>query len=140
MSSVDTAALILRLSLGAVVLAHGVNPALGQRQTRQHGGLVTSIGLRQGKLHAVLATATEIAAGLLLIVGLLTPFAAAAVVSTMTVALITAHLRNGFFIFPVQGGNSPPSLPRRPWRPPRSDPDVGRQTAFSASNSTAWQP
>ncbi|MFD4356297.1 DoxX family protein [Nocardia sp. NPDC058518] len=99
MSSVDTTALILRLTVGTVVLAHGVNHAWGDGKLTGTSGWFASIGLRPGMLHAVLATATEIAAGLLLIVGLLTPFAAAAVVSTMTVALITAHLRNGFFIF-----------------------------------------
>ncbi|WP_280221028.1 DoxX family protein [Nocardia neocaledoniensis] len=104
MSAVDTAALILRLTLGAVVLAHGINHAWGDGKLAGTAGWFASIGLRPEKLHAVLATATEIAAGLLLIVGLLTPFAAAAVVSTMTVALITAHLRHGFFIFrPGQG-------------------------------------
>ncbi|MFD3510220.1 DoxX family protein [Nocardia sp. NPDC058666] len=104
MNAVDTAALILRLTLGAVVLAHGVNHAWGGGKLAGTAGWFASIGLRPGKLHAVLATVTEIASGLLLIVGLLTPFAAAAVVSTMTVAMITAHLRNGFFIFrPGQG-------------------------------------
>ena len=35
----------------------------------------------------------------MLIVGFLTPLAAAGVVGVMTVALITNHLKNGFFIF-----------------------------------------
>ena len=38
-------------------------------------------------------------AGLLLILGLLTPLAAAGVVGTMVVALVANHIRNGFFIF-----------------------------------------
>ncbi|MFC6012235.1 DoxX family protein [Nocardia lasii] len=104
MSSVDTAALILRLTLGSVVLAHGVNHAWGGGKLAGTASWFASIGLRPGRLHAVLATVTEIVAGVLLIVGLLTPFAAAAVVSTMVVALITAHRTNGFFIFrPGQG-------------------------------------
>jgi putative oxidoreductase len=35
----------------------------------------------------------------LLVLGLLTPLAAAGVVGTMIVALVANHLRNGFFIF-----------------------------------------
>jgi putative oxidoreductase len=51
-----------------------------------------------------MATGTELGAGLLLVLGLLTPLAAAGAVGTMAVALVTAHLRNGFFIFrPGQG-------------------------------------
>lgn len=104
MSSVDTAALLLRSTLGAVLLAHGVNHAWGAGALTATGAWFASIGLRPGRLHAVLATATEIAAGALLLAGLLTPFAAAAVIATMAVALITAHRGNGFFIFrPGQG-------------------------------------
>jgi putative oxidoreductase len=40
-----------------------------------------------------------VGAGALLILGLLTPLAAAGVIGTMVVALVTNHLRNGFFIF-----------------------------------------
>ncbi|MFC9472461.1 DoxX family protein [Nocardia sp. NPDC056952] len=104
MNSVDAAALVLRLTLGTVVLAHGINHAWGDGKLTGTAGWFASMGLRPGMVHAVLATVTENAAGLLLIVGLLTPFAAAAVVSTMTVALVTAHRGNGFFIFrPGQG-------------------------------------
>jgi putative oxidoreductase len=50
------------------------------------------------------ATLTEIGSGVLLLLGLLTPLAAAGVLGTMLVALVTAHLKNGFFIFrPGQG-------------------------------------
>ncbi|WP_278262715.1 DoxX family protein [Nocardia sp. AG03] len=104
MNSVDTAALILRGTVGAVVLAHGVNHAWGGGKIAGTARWFASIGLRPGTTHAVLATVTEIVAGALLLVGLCTPLAAAAVVSTMTVALITAHRTNGFFIFrPGQG-------------------------------------
>ncbi|MEV6219073.1 DoxX family protein [Nocardia sp. NPDC051833] len=104
MSSADLAALVLRLTLGAVLLAHGINHAWGGGGLAGTARWFGSIGLRPAIPHAVLATATEITAGALLSVGLFTPFAAAAVVSTMTVALITAHRRNGFFVFrPGQG-------------------------------------
>ena len=55
--------------------------------------------MRPGILHAWMASVTEIAAGGLLVLGLLTPIGGAGVVGVMLVAWITNHLRNGFFIF-----------------------------------------
>ena len=49
-----------------------------------------SIGMRPAWVHAYVATLTEIGAGVLLLLGLLTPLAAAAVLGTMLVALVTA--------------------------------------------------
>lgn len=80
------------------MLAHGVNHVW-------HGNIVGtaewfgSMGMRPAKLHAWLASVTEIGAGLLLIVGLLTPFAAAGVVGVTFVAWAINHRGNGFFIF-----------------------------------------
>jgi putative oxidoreductase len=47
----------------------------------------------------MVATVTELVAGGMLILGLLTPLAAAASIGTMTVALLANHRKNGFFIF-----------------------------------------
>jgi putative oxidoreductase len=57
------------------------------------------MGMKPGKLHAFLATATELGAAVLLFLGLLTPLAAAAVIGVMLVALIANHFKNGYFIF-----------------------------------------
>jgi putative oxidoreductase len=63
-----------------------------------------SMGMRPAWVHAWLASITELGAGALLVLGLLTPFAAAGVIGVMAVAWITAHRTNGFFIFrPGQG-------------------------------------
>lgn len=100
----DIAALVLRVSVGGTLLAHGWNHAFGGGKIEGTAGWFESMGLRPGRLHALMATGTELGAGILLILGLLTPLAAAGAVGTMAVALITAHLRNGFFIFrPGQG-------------------------------------
>ncbi|MER6808193.1 DoxX family protein [Spirillospora sp. NPDC000708] len=100
----DIASLVLRISVGGTLIAHGWNHAFGGGKIEGTAGWFESMGLRPGRLHALMATGTELGAGLLLILGLLTPFAAAGAVGTMAVALITAHLRNGFFIFrPGQG-------------------------------------
>jgi putative oxidoreductase len=42
---------------------------------------------------------TELVAGSMLVLGLLTPLAAGACMGVMLVAAITNHMRNGFFIF-----------------------------------------
>ena len=55
--------------------------------------------MKPGWLHAWTASITEIGAGALLVLGLLTSFGGAGVVGVMLVAWITNHLRNGFFIF-----------------------------------------
>ena len=99
MDNVDLAALLLRLVLGATMIAHGWNHAFGGGGLAGTARWFESIGVRQGRLNALAATVTELGAGVLLVLGLLTPLAAAAVIGTMLVALVTNHLRNGFFIF-----------------------------------------
>ncbi|MBK5224685.1 MAG: DoxX family protein, partial [Acidimicrobiia bacterium] len=85
--------------IGAVMLAHGYNHVFGGGKIAGTAGWFESLGMRPGKLHAWLASLTEIGAGALLVAGFLTPLAAAGVVGTMLVAWITNHRGNGFFIF-----------------------------------------
>jgi putative oxidoreductase len=99
MDSLNTAALILRIALGATMIAHGWNHAFGGGRLPGTARWFESIGIRPGKLHALVATLVELGAGAFLILGLLTPLAAAGVVGTMLVALIANHIKNGFFIF-----------------------------------------
>jgi putative oxidoreductase len=102
MSDVDAlnlALLVLRLAVGAVMLAHGLNHIFGGGKIAGTGRWFESLGMRPGPLHAWLASITEVVAGVLLILGLLTPLAAAGVVGVMLVAWITNHRGNGFFIF-----------------------------------------
>jgi putative oxidoreductase len=100
----DIASLVLRVSVGGTLLAHGWNHAWGGGRIAGTAGWFESMGLRPGRLHALMATGTELGAGVLLLLGLVTPLAAAGAVGTMAVAFVTAHLRNGFFIFrPGQG-------------------------------------
>ena len=104
MHPVDIAALLLRAVLGITMLAHGWNHAFGGGKIAGTTRWFASIGMRPAWVHAYVATLTEIGAGVLLLLGLLTPLAAAGVLGTMLVALVTAHLKNGFFIFrPGQG-------------------------------------
>jgi putative oxidoreductase len=99
MTSVNIATLILRLVVGGTMMAHGWNHAFGGGKLPGTARWFESIGIRPGRLHALFATATELGAGALLVLGLLTPLAAAGVVGTMVVALVANHAKNGFFIF-----------------------------------------
>jgi putative oxidoreductase len=99
LDAVDLALLILRVGLGTVFIAHGYNHVFGGGKIAGTARWFESLGMRPGPLHAWTASLTELGAGLLLILGLLTPLACAGVVGTMGVAWITNHLRNGFFIF-----------------------------------------
>lgn len=93
--SIDWAMALLRVIAGAVILAHGVKHARGRVKTANWFG---SIGFRQPELQWFASTATEIGAGVLLIVGLGTPVAAAGLVAVMVVAFWTVHRPVGFWV------------------------------------------
>jgi len=95
--AIDFALLLLRCGVGAVMLAHGINHM--RPNIDGTAGWFGSMGMKPAKLHAWLATVTEIVGGILLVTGLLTPFAAAGVVGVMLVAWAINHRGNGFFIF-----------------------------------------
>lgn len=90
--------LLIRLVVGLTMCAHGLDKFLGKGGLARTAALFEMIGIRPARVHAAVAAGTETAAGLLLAVGLLTPFAAAAFVSLMIVGAYTVHLKNGFFI------------------------------------------
>src|SRR5664279_368602 len=96
---VNAGLLILRVMVGIVMVAHGYNHIFRGGKIKGTAGWFESLGMKPGILHAWLASLTELGAGMMLIVGLLTPLAAAGVVGVMLVALITNHIKNGFFIF-----------------------------------------
>jgi putative oxidoreductase len=98
-NGLDVGSLLLRLILGVVMLAHGWNHAFRGGKLVGTAGWFESIGIKPGWLHARLATFTELSVAPMLLLGLLTPLAAAGVVGTMGVAFIANHLKNGFFIF-----------------------------------------
>jgi putative oxidoreductase len=98
----DFALLVLRVSLGLMLMAHGANKVKGGLDNA--GRWFSSMGMRHGGMQARLAAATELGSGALLALGFLTPFAAAGVIGVMLVAGIVAHRQNGFFVFrPGQG-------------------------------------
>ncbi|NNE74420.1 MAG: DoxX family protein [Acidimicrobiales bacterium] len=90
--------LILRVSLGLTFAAHGYQKRFLGGKIEGTAGWFDSIGMRPGKLHAQLASITEMGTGVMLALGLLHPFAAAGMVGVMIVAGYTVHRDNGFFI------------------------------------------
>jgi putative oxidoreductase len=102
MSESDPAALgllVFRVTVGIVFFAHGWNHVFRGGKIDGTGKWFESLGMRPGALHAWTASLTELGAGALLVLGLLTPFAGGAVIGVMVVAWVTNHLKNGFFIF-----------------------------------------
>lgn len=93
------ALLLVRVVVGVTMIAHGLNHWRGGGRIEGTARWFSGLGLRYGRLQAWLSVLTEIGAGLLLVVGLLTPLACAAVISVMLVAGVLAHRPNGFFVF-----------------------------------------
>jgi putative oxidoreductase len=97
--AVDLALLVFRWGIGAVMLAHGINHIVGGGKIAGTARWFGSMGMRPPLVQAWLASLTEVGAGVLLVLGLLTPFGAAGVIGVMFVAWAINHRGNGFFIF-----------------------------------------
>ncbi len=85
-----------RVIFGVIFAAHGWAKRKGGIDGT--AGWFDSIGMKPGRLHAQLASLTEIGAGLLLALGFATSISAGAIVGVMIVAGYTVHRSNGFFI------------------------------------------
>ena len=95
----NVAALIARLWIGGIFLAHGWRHFNAIRSGPGMANWFESLGLRHGKLQAMNVTYLELAAGAALVLGLLTPLAYGGAASIVLVALITNHWKNGFWSF-----------------------------------------
>src|SRR5215472_12380288 len=96
---VVVALLLVRVVIGVTMMMHGYNHWRGGGRIAGTARWFSGLGLKHGVLQAWLSVVTELGAGFLLIVGLLTPFACAAVISVMLIAGLLAHRPNGFFVF-----------------------------------------
>lgn len=96
---VDLGMLLVRLALGPMLVIHGWNKVFGAGGLGGTTGWFQALGLRPAWLHARVAATTEIGAGLLATLGLLTAPACAAVVGLMVVAALTDHRGKGYFVF-----------------------------------------
>jgi putative oxidoreductase len=93
------ALLLVRLVVGITMIMHGYNHWRGGGRIAGTARWFSGLGLRYGTLQAWMSVVTEIGAGTLLAIGLLTPLACAAVISVMLIAGLLAHRPNGFFVF-----------------------------------------
>jgi len=92
--------LILRLVVGLSLAAHGAQKLFGWfggYGLAGTGQFLEQLGFRPGRLYAAQAGIAEVAGGLFLAAGFLTPVAAAAVVAVMLVAAVSVHIEKGFF-------------------------------------------
>lgn len=95
----DIGTLMLRLAVGPMMIAHGLNKVRGPGGLDGTANYFRSLGLEPAGVHARVAAATEIGTGTLLTVGALTPLASAGVIGIMATAAATDHKGKGFFIF-----------------------------------------
>lgn len=94
----DVGLLVLRLVVGGLFIGHGSQKLFGSfggHGLEGTGGFMGKLGYRPGRPMAALAGFTELAAGALLVLGFLTPFAAAGIIGVMVNAIIAVHWRNG---------------------------------------------
>lgn len=88
---------VLRVLFGLTFAAHGFAKRFRGGRIPGTAGWFDGMGMRPGRVHAEVASITEILAGLALVIGLFTPLASAAVIGVMLVAGYTVH-RGRFFI------------------------------------------
>lgn len=98
-TSLNLILVVVRLFLGLMIFAHGYRKFFGGGKIDGTARWFDSIGMRPGRLNAYMGATTEVGVGVLLVLGFLTPLAAAGLISVMTVAILTVHIHNGFFIF-----------------------------------------
>jgi putative oxidoreductase len=97
--------LVLRVVVGLLFFGHGAQKLLGWfggHGLSGTGAFFESMGFPQGKRQAFTAGLFEAGGGLLIALGLVTPFAAAALIAVMTVAVIKVHFQKGVWV--TEGG------------------------------------
>jgi putative oxidoreductase len=97
---IDTGLLVLRVVLGVIFMGHGAQKLFGSFGGPRISGfakMLEQLGVKPAKPMAILAGHAEVVGGILVMVGFLTRLAAVALVGVMIVAVLTVHLKNGFF-------------------------------------------
>jgi putative oxidoreductase len=96
----DTGLLILRLVVGGLFIGHGTQKLFGWfggPGPRRFGSGLEKLGYRPGGPMAIVAGMAETTGGTLILLGLLTPLGAAAVIGMMLNATLAVHWRNGLW-------------------------------------------
>ncbi|TVR35673.1 MAG: DoxX family protein [Nitriliruptor sp.] len=100
MEAIDLGLLVLRVLVGVTFSLHGFQKLFGWFGGGGLSGTASwfrSLGFGDGRIAAVMAGTSEVVGGLGLAMGLLTPFAAAAMIGTMTTAALVNNASKGFW-------------------------------------------
>jgi putative oxidoreductase len=100
MDTINVSFLILQLGVGLTFAAHGAQKLFGWwggPGLANWEGAMRHMGFRPARLFAVTSALIELAGGLMLAVGFLTPIAAAALVAQAVVIIGQVHWSHGFF-------------------------------------------
>ena len=97
MTNPEWAVLPLRAVLGLIFLVHGGQKLFGFG-VQGTAGFLGGLGVPLPTIAAVVVIAVELLGGLALILGAMTRVAAVMLAVDMLVALLTVHLRGGFFV------------------------------------------
>ena len=95
---INFALALARVWLGIMIFAHGWRHLKAVRSGPGIANWFESLGLKYGPFQAWNVTLTELAVGVILILGFLTPIAYGALASLLLVAAVTNHRKSGFFI------------------------------------------
>lgn len=91
---VDLALIVLRVAAGALLAGHGAQKLFGWFGGHRLTGtaqFMETLHLRPGRAWAMLAGLTELAGGLLILLGLLSPIGPLAVIGAMVMAALKVH-------------------------------------------------
>lgn len=101
LSTAPLSTLPIRLAVGAVFIAHGMDKLFGTFNGGSYEATTqafAAMGFYPAWLHAGLAGWGELLGGLFVFLGLFTRFGALTLAIIMIVAIITAHWEGGFFL------------------------------------------
>jgi putative oxidoreductase len=87
-----------------MIFAHGWRHVKAIQSGPGMANWFESLGLKPGHFHALMVTGTEVVIPVALVLGFLTPLCYGGVCALMLVAMITNHLKNGFFLNTVKEG------------------------------------
>jgi putative oxidoreductase len=96
LDSINLGLLLLRVGAGITMFLHGYFHFFAGGRIAGTGRWFDSIGMKPGRMHALLASTTELVVGAMLAFGFLTTFAAAGYVGLLFVAAWTVHRYNGY--------------------------------------------
>ena len=98
------ALLLARVWVAVMIFAHGWRHVKAVQSGPGMANWFESLGLKPGHFHALMVTGTEVTIPVALALGFLTPLCYGGVCALMLVAMLTNHLRNGFFLSSAKEG------------------------------------